>query len=100
MRVFIPFLRNFVELRIADSIVIFLRKSDNRQNILLSTDPTVKEKKFGKEKEIKNVKLYKHPNPNSKKQRMSLHVHTLTIRILLRTKFTIIGCLTKTTNGK
>ena len=84
-----------MELRIADSIVIFLRKSDNRQNILLSTDPTVKEKKFGKEKKIKNVKTR-----IVKKQRMSLHVHTLTIRNLLRTKFTIIGCLTKTTNGK
>ncbi len=46
---------------------LFKKKGDYRQNILLSTDPTVKEKKFGKEKEIKNVKLYKHPNPNSKK---------------------------------
>lgn len=46
---------------------LYKKKGDYRQNLLLSTDPTVTEKKFGKVKEIKNVKLHKHPNPNSTK---------------------------------
>ena len=46
---------------------LYKKKGAYRKNLLLSTDPTVKVKKFGKAKDIDNVKLYKHPNPNCKK---------------------------------
>ena len=46
---------------------LYKKKGDYRQNILISTKPTVEEKKFGKKKTIKNVPLHKHPNPNSTK---------------------------------
>lgn len=43
-------------------------KGDYRQNLLLSTKPSRKIKNKGKVKNVRNIKVSKHPNPNSNTQ--------------------------------
>lgn len=57
---------------------IFGSIGDLRENILISTKPSVRVKKRGKYKIYNNVELEKHPNPNYKQKNKSDKVYLIT----------------------